>query len=293
MKKLFFAAAILATTTVSFGQIIIPATGNVGFGTTTPLAKLDVSVELPAKGTYNSQIWSNGNPDFNLRLNTIWNNENINQEFTQRFNGIDYKSLAFYWGNIGIGTTKPTAKLELTGGGVTTALSNINSTLTQRLNTANPDVSLGMGNVNSENPFIQAYNNSSLTSNRLILNPFGGNVGIGSQNPDEKLTVKGKIHSEEVIVDLLVPADYVFEKYYTGASTLKADYEMPSLAEVETYTKANNHLPNVPSAQEIKDKGLQLGEMSNLLLQKVEELTLYIIEQNKKIQALEAKVNGK
>jgi hypothetical protein len=120
-----------------------------------------------------------------------------------------------------------------------------------------------------------------------------GNVGIGSLNPDEKLTVKGKIHAEEVRVDLLVPADYVFEKYYTGASALKADYVMPSLAEVEKFTKAKNHLPNVPSAQEIKDKGLQLGEMSNILLQKVEELTLYIIEQNKKIEALEAKVNGK
>jgi hypothetical protein len=120
-----------------------------------------------------------------------------------------------------------------------------------------------------------------------------GNVGIGSTNPDEKLTVKGKIHAEEIRVDLSVPADYVFEKYYTGASTLKADYVMPSLAEIEKYTKENKHLPNVPSAQEIKDKGLQVGEMSNILLQKVEELTLYIIEQNKKIEALEAKVNGK
>jgi hypothetical protein len=113
------------------------------------------------------------------------------------------------------------------------------------------------------------------------------NIGIGTSNPDEKLTVKGKIHAEEVRVDLLVPADYVFQKYYTGASALKSDYVMPSLAEVEKYTKANNHLPSVPSAKEIKEKGLQLGEMSNLLLQKIEELTLYIIEQNKRIEKLE------
>ena len=122
---------------------------------------------------------------------------------------------------------------------------------------------------------------------------IGGNVGIGSVSPDEKLTVKGKIHAEEIRVDLLVPADYVFEKYYTGYSVSKADYTMPTLAEIEEYTKENNHLPNVPSAQEIKDKGLQLGEMSNILLQKIEELTLYVIEQNKKIEALEAKVNAK
>jgi hypothetical protein len=118
-----------------------------------------------------------------------------------------------------------------------------------------------------------------------------GNVGIGSINPDEKLTVKGKIHAEEVRVDLLVPADYVFQKYYTGKSDLKPEYIMPTLAEIEKYTKENNHLPNVPSAHQIKEEGLQLGEMSNTLLQKIEELTLYIIEQDKKITALEMKIN--
>jgi hypothetical protein len=110
-----------------------------------------------------------------------------------------------------------------------------------------------------------------------------GNTGIGTNNPDEKLTVKGKIHAEEIRVDLQVPADYVFEKYYTGESSSKPDYKILPLAEVEKYTKINNHLPDVPSALEIKEKGLQVGQMSNVLLQKVEELTLYIIEINKKI----------
>ena len=109
-----------------------------------------------------------------------------------------------------------------------------------------------------------------------------GNVGIGSTNPDQKLTVKGKIHAEEIIVDLSVPADYVFQKYYTGKSELKSDYVMPTLAEIESFTKKNNHLPNVPSAKEIQQNGLLLGEMSNVLLQKIEELTLYAIEQDKK-----------
>jgi len=113
-----------------------------------------------------------------------------------------------------------------------------------------------------------------------------GNVGIGTTNPDEKLTVKGKIHAEEVKVDLAVPADYVFQKYYTGKSELKSDYSMPTLAEIESFTKKHNHLPNVPSAKQIQEKGLQLGEMSNVLLQKVEELTLYVIEQNKEIERL-------
>lgn len=110
-----------------------------------------------------------------------------------------------------------------------------------------------------------------------------GNVGIGTTHPDEKLTVKGKIHAEEIKVDLAVPADYVFEKYYTGKSKLKSDYALPTLAEIENFTKENHHLPNVPSAKEIQQNGLLLGEMSNVLLQKVEELTLYAIEQQKKV----------
>ncbi|WP_310379046.1 hypothetical protein [Flavobacterium sp.] len=127
------------------------------------------------------------------------------------------------------------------------------------------------------------------TANYII---NAGNVGIGSANPDEKLTVKGKIHAEEIKVDLLVPADYVFQKYYTGKSQLKSDYSMPTLTEVEAFTKANHHLPNVPSAKQIQQNGFALGEMSNVLLQKVEELTLYIIGQNKDIEELKSQVKA-
>ena len=127
---------------------------------------------------------------------------------------------------------------------------------------------------------------------RLLVESGSGNVGIGTSNPDSKLTVKGKIHCEEVKVDLSVPADYVFEKYYTGDSELNKDYVMPTLEEVEAYTKENHHLPEIPSAQEIKNNGLKLKEMTNLLLQKIEELTLYTIEQEKRIKALEAKLTA-
>jgi hypothetical protein len=112
-------------------------------------------------------------------------------------------------------------------------------------------------------------------------------VGIGTTTPDEKLSVNGKIHTKEVRVDLIGWApDYVFQKYYTGKSELKADYKLPTLAEIERFTKENHHLPNVPSAKEIQEKGLQLGEMSNMLLQKIEELTIYVIEQQKEIVIL-------
>ncbi|MES2575596.1 MAG: hypothetical protein V4572_11675 [Bacteroidota bacterium] len=110
-----------------------------------------------------------------------------------------------------------------------------------------------------------------------------GNVGIGTANPDQKLTVNGTIHSKEVIVDNAIAPDYVFQKYYTGKSELKSDYTMPTLNEVAEFTKANNHLPNIPSAKEMQQNGVSLGKMNNLLLQKVEELTLYAIEQQKKL----------
>ncbi|WP_299670541.1 hypothetical protein [uncultured Polaribacter sp.] len=124
----------------------------------------------------------------------------------------------------------------------------------------------------------------------LFFKGGNGNVGIGSINPDEKLTVKGKIHAEEVRVDLNVPADYVFQKYYTGFSNLKKEYKMPTLKEVEVFTKKHHHLPAIPSAKEIQKEGLHLKEMTNLLLQKIEELTLYTIAQEKRINALEGKL---
>ncbi|TDM00645.1 MAG: hypothetical protein C4K58_04360 [Flavobacteriaceae bacterium] len=199
-------------------------------------------------------------------------------------------------GNVGIGTATPAAKLDVIGniisqngtsGGGSFHLGNISHGLTREVNYAN-DVTLytGDGGINfatTQAPW--GIPKSSDIKMRIMNN---GNVGIGTTNPDAKLTVNGTVHAKEVKVDLNVPADYVFEKYYTGKSTLKEDYQMPTLAEIEAFTKANKHLPNLPSAKEIQEKGLNLGEMNNLLLQKIEELTLYTIEQDKQIKELQA-----
>jgi hypothetical protein len=114
----------------------------------------------------------------------------------------------------------------------------------------------------------------SQTSPRMIINTVG-NIGIGTTAPDEKLTVKGKIHTQEVRVDMagpLVP-DYVFA----------SDYDLKPLSEVAQYIKENRHLPEIPSAKEIEANGLHLAEMNMKLLKKIEELTLYMMEQDKKI----------
>jgi hypothetical protein len=119
-----------------------------------------------------------------------------------------------------------------------------------------------------------------------------GMIGIGTKSPDEMLTVKGKIHTQEVLVDLngAVAPDYVFERYFEGASDRKPDYQMPSLEEVGQYVAKNHHLPGVPSADRIEADGLALKEMNLLLLQKIEELTLYTLEQQKEIDALKETV---
>ncbi|WP_428231952.1 hypothetical protein [Flavobacterium sp.] len=117
--------------------------------------------------------------------------------------------------------------------------------------------------------------NISGNGNHYIQN---GNLGIGTTVPDEKLTVKGKIHTQEVRVDMtgpLVP-DYVFEN----------DYKLKTLQEVESYIKENKHLPEIPSAKEIEKNGLMLAEMNMALLKKMEEMTLYMIEMKKENEIL-------
>ncbi len=96
-----------------------------------------------------------------------------------------------------------------------------------------------------------------------------GSVGIGTTNPSHKLDVNGTIHAKEVLVDLNFPGpDYVFEE----------DYELTSLSEVDQYLKENKHLPEVPSAAEMEKEGVNMVEMDMLLLKKVEELTLHLID---------------
>lgn len=120
-----------------------------------------------------------------------------------------------------------------------------------------------------------------------------GKIGIGTERPDELLTVKGKIHTQEVLVDLegAVAPDYVFESYFLGASELKPLYRLRSLEELESFIAKNHRLPGLPSASEMEKEGLALKEMNLLLLEKIEELTLYTLQQQKEIETLKEKVS--
>lgn len=106
-----------------------------------------------------------------------------------------------------------------------------------------------------------------------------GNVGIGTSSIPSgyKLAVDGKMVSEEVLVELSASwPDYVFTK----------EYDLPSLEEIQNHIEEKGHLPNIPSAKEVEENGIELGEMNRLLLEKIEELTLHLINQQKEINAL-------
>jgi hypothetical protein len=105
-------------------------------------------------------------------------------------------------------------------------------------------------------------------------NDFADYAGIGrcTPAPSATLAVNGIIHAEEITVGLHGP-DYVFEP----------TCNLPSLTEIESYIKANKHLPEVPSAKDMEANGINLSEMNMLLLKKVEKLTLHLIGASKTI----------
>ncbi|WP_299212727.1 hypothetical protein [uncultured Aquimarina sp.] len=105
----------------------------------------------------------------------------------------------------------------------------------------------------------------------------GGSVGIGTNAPGSyKLAVNGKVRAKEVVVETGW-ADFVFEE----------DYNLPTLEEVENHIKENGHLKDIPSAKQVAKNGVSLGQMDSKLLQKIEELTLYLLEEHKKRKQLE------
>jgi hypothetical protein len=106
-----------------------------------------------------------------------------------------------------------------------------------------------------------------------------GDVGIGTNNPQHTLQVAGTIGAEEVLVTP-TGADYVFEP----------GYRLQPLNEVAKYIEANHHLPDIPSADEVKQKGMGVGQMETKLLAKVEELTLHMIRQEQENQELRGRI---
>jgi hypothetical protein len=154
-------------------------------------------------------------------------------------------------GNVGIGTTTPVSKLNVTGA----------ITLDPGCHPSFADGSLNM-DVCGGIARLQAFGALNLT-----LQPYSGKVGIGTTNPQSILAVNGTITAKDVMVTNSGWPDFVFDP----------KYRLRPLSEVGVYIRAHGHLPDVPSAKEVAERGLSLGEMQATLLAKIEELTLHVI----------------
>lgn len=127
----------------------------------------------------------------------------------------------------------------------------------------------------SENLYFR--NGSKNSDIPIIVFTQNGNVGIGTLAPQHKLDVNGTVRAKEVKIEIDANwPDFVFKK----------DYKLPTLEEVEAHINERGTLPGVPSEQEVRDSGMNVGEVNALLLQKIEELTLYVIKQQKEIDRL-------
>ena len=134
---------------------------------------------------------------------------------------------------------------------------------------------LHTGELTSETKFTFVTDNSTHCMTMLT----NGNVGIGTTSPSYKLDVNGTIRANEIIVNT-TGADFVFAD----------DYQLRPLSEVKTFIQENKHLPEIKSAQEMQEDGVRVNELQTQLLQKIEELTLYLIQQEQIIQELRQEV---
>jgi len=252
-------------------------TANVGIGTANPTVKLTLQTPINTAGWIHiggadSIIVSEGIGGVSAAIGTT-----TNHAFRLNTNGLGRLHI-YPAGEVVVGT-------NTTGsfGKFTVETSNNSFGISHRSVEGN----ILATNIGGSSAGIGTFSNTNMrifcnSASRIFVAAATGNVGIGTDNPTYKLSVLGNIRSTEVVVETGW-ADYVFDE----------KYKLNSLDEVEKFIQQNKHLPNVPSAKEIRTNGLQLGDTQKRMMEKIEELTLYMIEANKRIAALEQMIQQK
>ncbi|WP_205529788.1 hypothetical protein [Pedobacter chitinilyticus] len=289
----------------------IDSHGNLGLGTATPTEKLDVNGNVIWNGYKAGNIralnigYSGGNYGgigYNVDFTTVTgifnrpsNDQSSYLEFTYggfKFYG-NARSIGAYGvnlgggtdnlnlfatitnqGNFGIGVTAPEAKLHTSGDRVMFTRSG------GEHNLLFGDESARYFSLYTPEGAARATLKNYTNNIDIITFLQDGNVGIGTDAPQEKLSVNGRVRAKEIKVETANWPDYVFAD----------DYQQQTLPELEQFIKKNKHLPEVPSAKEAEKNGVALGEMNKILLKKIEELTLHLIEKDKTLTELTKRV---
>lgn len=260
--------------------------GNVGIGTQNPSVKFEVIGD--------TKIGSNGNFFFHAQneLNFKYNSENtegwwINyrgtyekDQFRNLYigNGKGFSVLTVFGkkNNIGIGLLDPDSKLSIYGpysDGWNSGIELNREGGGKGWIVVDSDGMKFRTPVDGDGFYFRDNDN-----NTSLIIKDGGQVGIGTTlTGTHRLAVEGTIGAREIVVETGEWSDFVFNK----------DYKLKNLEEVENFIEENNHLPDIPSEKEVIENGIQVGEMNAKLLQKIEELTLYMIDINKRVKSLE------
>jgi len=254
--------------------------GFVGIGNTDPQSPLSFPAALEKK--ISLYPGATGDAGFGVFANELRiNSDNANADITF---GYDNFSSGFAErmrikgnGSVGIGNSNPSFPLDVTG---RMRLRHIGASNTAGIWLDGTATSLRSFIGTNDNNTMGFFGTGSGWSFLMDVNDGAIMVGTAQKAAGYKVNVGGKIIAEEVRVQLRAAwPDYVFEN----------NYKKLSLEDLEKYVVVNKHLPNIPSAADIEKDGQQLGEVQRKMLEKIEELSLYIIEQDKRIKILEAK----
>jgi len=275
----------------SSGQgIVINSSGNVGIGTTPTLNRLEVAGTVNATAFIGNGSGLNNVPGDNLGNHIAMQNIQMNGKWLSNDGGNEGIFINDA-GNIGIMTSNLNAQFEIADiyepGGMNLKIGN--DCYFTDIDISN---SLGLYGCNQSNTSASL----KLGSGGIMITGKDGKLGVGNQNPMAMLDVNGDIKATSMTLNNLI----VTTKIEAGEIEVKDlsewkdcvfeyDYKLISLKETEEYIKQNKHLPGIPSEKEVLENGINVGEMNAMLLQKIEELTLHIIDLDHKIFELSKK----